>query len=425
MPNSFSGDEDMKSVASKKSQFTYQSNQSSSGGGSESKSGTDTDRQFYFSTTLGKREEANVLRARGLVAIILLLAATGVATAANLLVKQQERKEFETQFAGYATQALTISQSRAQQFLDALDSFASSIGAQAAAEHRLMNTSWPFYTIPEWSVQAQKLALLTGVNTPLIGMAPLVQEDEREQWNSYAVQQYPLWYQESNENEGYTDFTAQELVNLTVPFVHFYDAENGFLPTPVSRPGEVLPLLQVYPAGLFLGNPLMFTNLDTLQASQQTEEVYQITKVTRSPGLGFARVGIEAGKTTPGCQLIQPIFDGANTKAEGRKIVAIIFIRLPWLDYFKNMLTEGEDGIVIVLESSCPKLPEDNVIGIRQNVTESDRYIITYQVDGPNAVLLGEADLHDPKYDDLVVTKNLSSLTSINLNCRKVAAFRY
>eukprot|EP00980_Cylindrotheca_fusiformis_P008566 scaffold1820_cov129-Cylindrotheca_fusiformis.AAC.7 len=403
-----STDEDVRSVTSKKSQFTIQSSHSSSGGGSAS-GNSPAEQQVYASPTIGKREEANVMRARGLVALILLLAVTGVATAANLLVKEQERSNFENKFAGFATQIVTVSRSKASQFIGALDSFSSSIGAHATTEHVLLNTSWPFYTVPEWSVQAQKIAQqITTENYFEIGTAHVVQEDEREQWNIYAAKQNPLWYQESIENEEYTQFTKEELLNRTIPFVHFYDTENDFLPTPVSQPGEVLPYYQAFPFGTILENPLMFTNIDTLLASAQIVELYGITKVTRRPTLGFTRILTGPGSTIPGSQIIQPIFDMGDTKAEDRRIVAVFVVRLPWLDYFQNTLAEGEDGIVVVLESACPKLPDD--IGVQrrnESVTESDRYVITFQVNGPKAVMLGEADLHDPKYDALVVSQVL------------------
>eukprot|EP00980_Cylindrotheca_fusiformis_P009221 scaffold2004_cov101-Cylindrotheca_fusiformis.AAC.11 len=398
MPYTSSGDEDTRSVTSRKSQLSHMSTYSSSVGGSDSAAA----RQDHLSPTVGKREEANVVRARCLVAFILLLATAGVATAANLLVKQQERNDFENKFAGYATQILTVSRARANQLFDALDSFASSIGAQAAAEHALLNTSWPFYTIPEWSVQAQKFAQLTGIDNPTISVSPIVQEDQKDAWNSYAAKHNPIWYQESVENEGYTEHTAEELIQLTVPFIHFYDPENGFQPTPVSQPGEVYPLFQTYPIGLFLGLPLMLTNADGRLASPQTSEIAQISRVIRRPTLGFT---IDPNTETKliASQIVQPIFDGANTGSKGRNIVASIVVRLPWMDYFKNVLAEGEDGIHVVIESSCPKLPDDIELSERkQNLTESDRYIVTYQLDGPNAVLLGEADLHDPEYDDLV-----------------------
>eukprot|EP00980_Cylindrotheca_fusiformis_P018636 scaffold6199_cov132-Cylindrotheca_fusiformis.AAC.1 len=401
-----SGEDDERSATSKKSQVTQLSSQSSNGEKSGCRSGhDDIHQELYSPPVVGKREEANVLRAKGLVALILLLAMTGVATAANLLVKQQEQSDFENQFEAYATQIVTVARSKASQFVDALDVFASSIGAQAAAERASHNTSWPFYRIPEWSVQAEKLAKLTGVDDPFIGMAPIVQENERDRWNSFVAEQNPLWYQESIDHEGYTELTLVELLHRTIPFVHFYDPNNNFQPAQVSRPGKVIPFFQAYPIGLIPGVPVMTTNLDVLLASKQTEELYHITTETRRPTIGFIQSDPDDETSMPGSQIIQPIFDGADTERADRKIVSFAGIHLRWLDYFKNLLVEGEDGLVVVLESACPNLCEGGVFSIRHNVTVSERNIITYQVDGPNAVFLGEDDLHDPNYDTLAVSE--------------------
>eukprot|EP00980_Cylindrotheca_fusiformis_P017835 scaffold5650_cov121-Cylindrotheca_fusiformis.AAC.3 len=393
----------MRSVNSKNSQVTQQSTHGSTGGGSESReesevsgNGDASPPQAYTPLSVAKREEANVLRARGLVAVILLLAVVSVATTTNLIVKQQERSEFETKFEAYATEVLTVTGSNIKQFNEALDSFASSIGAQAATEHGLRNTSWPFYRIPKWSVQVQKLAQLTGVDEILISLAPIVEEDEREEWNRFATEQNPLWYQESIETEGYTKFTAQELVDLTVPFTFFLDDGQ---PLPVTRPGEVLPLFQSYPVGPPLGSSIMLTNIDAILSSPQTEDVYRIAKVTRRFSIGFTKIGIGSKNSVPGSQIVQPIFDGPNTNADDRKMVAVLLIQLPWVDYLKNVLAEGEDGIIVIIETFCPTFLEDGT----QNLKNAERNIVTYQVNGPDAVLLGEADLHDPEYDDLVV----------------------
>eukprot|EP00980_Cylindrotheca_fusiformis_P014464 scaffold3861_cov112-Cylindrotheca_fusiformis.AAC.1 len=396
----------MKSLASKKSQFTLQTAHSSTVGACESSHSISAAEQVHISPIVGKQEEANVLRARSLVALILLFSVTGVATAANFLVQQQERTEFENHFEGYATEIVSVSRSKANQFLDALDVFASSIGAQAAAEHSLLNTSWPFYRVPEWSVQAQKLAQLTNVEDPIIGVAPIVREDQRDQWNSFAEEQNPIWYQESIENEGYTDSTVDQLLRWTLPYIHYYDPENNFLPARVSRPGEVLPYFQGYPIGLVPGIPVMTTNIDVLLASQQTEELYRITKATRRPTIGFTQIVIDADTTITGSQIVQPIYEGPDTEADDREMVAITLISIRWLDYFRNVLTEGEDGITVVLESACPRLVDDGGSTlVRQNITDSERNIVTYKVDGPNAVLMGEADLHDPAYDALAVSE--------------------
>eukprot|EP00980_Cylindrotheca_fusiformis_P010572 scaffold2349_cov110-Cylindrotheca_fusiformis.AAC.4 len=397
---------DMRSVTSKNSQVTQQSTHGSTGWGSESRSGSEVNgngisslQQVYTPLSVAKREEANVLRARGLVAVILFLAVVSVATTTNLIVKQQERSEFKNKFEAYATEVLTVTGSNIKQFNQAVNSFASSIRVQAATEHGLRNTSWPFYRLPYWSVQAQKLTQLTDVDAILVALAPIVQEDEREEWNRFAAEQNPLWYKQSIENEGYTKYTAQELVNLTVPFTFFLDRDDGHQPLPVTRPGEVLPLFQSYPIGPPLGSRIMLTNMDAILSSQQTEDVYRIAKVTRRFSIGFTKIDIGTEKSVPGSQIVQPIFDGPNTKADDRKMVAVLLIQLPWVDYLKNVLAEGKDGIIVTIETFCPTFLENGT----QNLTTSERNIVTYQVNGPDAVLLGEADLHDPKYDDLVV----------------------
>eukprot|EP00980_Cylindrotheca_fusiformis_P008997 scaffold1926_cov108-Cylindrotheca_fusiformis.AAC.1 len=406
----------MRSVASKNSQVTQQSTHGSTSGGSESRGESESFRsgsegsgngnapyapspQVYTPLSVAKREEANVLKARILVALMLLLAVVSVATTANLIIKQQERSEFETKFAGYATEILSASGSNLRQLFEALDSFASSIGAQAATEHSLRNTSWPFYRLPQWSVQAQKVAQLISVNETLVALAPIVQEDEREEWKIFANEQNPLWYQESIENEGYTKFTTQQLVNLTVPFTHFYERDDSHQPLPVTRPGEVVPYFQEYPVRPHLGLKAMLTNMDALLSSRQTEDVYRIARVTRRASVGFTRIDIGDESSIPGSQIVQPVFDGPNTIADNRRMVAVLLIRLPWMVYLKNLLAEGEDGIIVIIEIYCPTFLEDGT----QNFKKADRKTVTYQVNGPDVVLLGEADLHDPEYDDLFV----------------------
>lgn len=52
----------------------------------------------------------------------------------------------------------------------------------------------------------------------------------------------------------------------------------------------------------------------------------------------------------PGSYFMQP------TLTELIKIVALTGMPLNWQEYFQKLLTEGEDGAVVVLESACPKL---------------------------------------------------------------------
>eukprot|EP00980_Cylindrotheca_fusiformis_P012125 scaffold2929_cov107-Cylindrotheca_fusiformis.AAC.4 len=54
-------------------------------------------RPVYIAPKVAKKEEANIFRAKCLVAIILVLAAAAVATSAYILVEDQARSNFENQ----------------------------------------------------------------------------------------------------------------------------------------------------------------------------------------------------------------------------------------------------------------------------------------------------------------------------------------
>eukprot|EP00980_Cylindrotheca_fusiformis_P014459 scaffold3860_cov116-Cylindrotheca_fusiformis.AAC.1 len=350
-------------------------------------------RETYQPPEVAKREEANILRAKILVAIIILLAASGVGTSTYLLVKDQEKTNFENQFAGYSSEILTVTHQKVNQLFSALDAFSASISSQAAAEQALLNTSWPFYVIPDWSIKAERLAKLTGVSDPEVAMSPIVQAEERDKFNAFAAQAIPMWYQQSVTNEK-TEMTADEFMEKTLPFIFFADPENGYRPAPVTGPDESLPLFQFYPLLFDPSFQIMTTMYNTLN-SGGASALAKTSRAIRKPTIGFT---VLYDEETPiaGSQITQPIYDTPNTAAEDRKIVAFTGIRLHWLDYFKNILTDGEFGIIVVLEGTCAELCKSyqQVEGLISNV-------VSYRVDGRNAEFLGNSDLHNPKYDDM------------------------
>eukprot|EP00980_Cylindrotheca_fusiformis_P008047 scaffold1715_cov93-Cylindrotheca_fusiformis.AAC.1 len=166
-------------LASKSNDTTQQSDLRSIGNGTSSstpsgeQSSEDIDRPVYNAPTVAINEEKNIFRAKCLVAFILVLATATVATSAYILVKDQERSNFENQFRAYASEIASVSGQKADQLFDALDSFAVMVGSQAAVENELRNTSWPFYTIPDFSVKGESLANLIGSGVPqMIRLAP-------------------------------------------------------------------------------------------------------------------------------------------------------------------------------------------------------------------------------------------------------------
>eukprot|EP00980_Cylindrotheca_fusiformis_P030347 scaffold24674_cov127-Cylindrotheca_fusiformis.AAC.1 len=265
---------------------------------------------MYIAPVVAKQEEANILKAKVFVAVVLLLAVVGVSTMAYVLIKDQEESDFENRFTGHASEIVSVARQKADQLFKAFEAYSIAISSQAAENHETHNTSWPYHFIRDFSVKTQSLAELTGF-------------------------------------------------------------------------------------------PAMTSNLDMLSL-QQTAELFAITRATGRPAIGFSQILLDDLTLVPGSQIIQPIYDTTDRTVNDREIVATAVARLTFLDYFKNLLTEKEKGILVVLRSACPRLDDFSV-----NATKDlpDANVLTYKIDGPDAFLLGETDMHDPKYDALEVTE--------------------
>eukprot|EP00980_Cylindrotheca_fusiformis_P029602 scaffold23587_cov122-Cylindrotheca_fusiformis.AAC.1 len=390
---------DEQSLSSKKSHFTQISLNTSSHDASESTSKRPTpEREAYQPPEVAKREELNILRAKILVAVIILLAVCGVGSATYILVKDQERANFENEFAGYASEILTVSRQKADQLFLGLDAFSASIESQAASENALRNTSWPFYTVPDWSIKAQKLARLTGVSDATVSLYPIVQIDEMDEFNAFAAQAVPKWYQESVENEN-TDMTAEEFWSKTIPFIFTitFDSEKKPQLVPPTGINESIPVLQTYPLMFDQELGIMTTMYERATLGGFMSQV-SIARALRKPTIGFTAL-LDGVSAVPGSQIMQPIYDTAHIDSGDNKMVAVTLIRLNWLDYFKNLLTKGESGVVVVLEGACSAQSAQESLG--QEVWL--QFVMSYRIEGLNAEYLGDSDLHDPKYNGMEV----------------------
>eukprot|EP00980_Cylindrotheca_fusiformis_P008516 scaffold1807_cov140-Cylindrotheca_fusiformis.AAC.8 len=353
------------------------------------------EREAYQPPQVAKREETNILRAKILVAVIILLAVSGVGSATYILVQDQENTNFENQFAGYASEILTVSRQKADQLFLSLDAFSASIASQAASENALQNTSWPFYAVPDWSIKAERLAKLTGVSDATVSLYPIVQIDEMDEFNAFAAQAVPKWYQESVKNEN-TDMTAEQFWNKTIPFIFVLalDSENNVQAVPPTGINESFPVLHTYPLRFDPQLGIMTTMYERATLGIFISQV-NIARALRKPTIGFTTL-IDGPTPFPGSQIMQPIYDTAKTNEADKKMVGVTLIRLHWLDYFKNVLTEGEFGIIVVLEGACAA---QHSSGQEEQLV----FVMSYRIDGQNAEYLGDSDLHNPKYDGLGV----------------------
>eukprot|EP00980_Cylindrotheca_fusiformis_P012882 scaffold3208_cov107-Cylindrotheca_fusiformis.AAC.3 len=293
----------------------------------------------------------------------------------------------QIQFAGLASEVSTVSRQKVDQVFSALDAYSTFIASEVKAD---VNSSWPFVTVPDYSKKSEKISELVGLKRPWLFLCPLVQEDLKENWTSYFLESAPVWYQISLENEG-NKFTVDELMNLSVPFVHQYNLTDNFNPIPTQTSGPVLLQWQKYPIEPD-NTGLLGTNYDMLSIPE-IADLYHASSASLRPSLGFTQLpdnsdGASYGDFVIDSQIVQPIL-------ENGEIVGMVWLRLPWREFFDNLNVDGLFGMIAVLRSSCN-------IGFGEIVDTANE--LSYSIDASGAKFLGQIDAHDTQYDEHLVS---------------------
>eukprot|EP00980_Cylindrotheca_fusiformis_P021046 scaffold8060_cov110-Cylindrotheca_fusiformis.AAC.4 len=342
---------------------------------------------IYVPPDVANREQQYVTRSKFLVFFTLLVAVSGAATAAFLVMKDEEYGDFEDAFAGLGKEIATVTRQKIDQTFNSLGAYSVFIASEA-------NSTWPFVHLSDFSLKSEKIAALFGFEIPVLAIAPLVREEEKDMWTSFVLETAPVWYKESIDNEG-LNLTIEECMDTTVPFVHMSGmVENKLVAVPTTLPGPALPLLQRYPLVTANDGPgsswSMATSYD-FQAITEVADLFKISSSTLRPSIGFTRLPDNrpgyTGKIVVDSQIVQPITDDGE-------LVGMLWLRLPWLEFFQNLYIDGISGTIIVIRNSCEI--DEGGDAIRA---------LSYTIEGSDTEFLGEFDAHDPKYDDQVVSK--------------------
>eukprot|EP00980_Cylindrotheca_fusiformis_P021041 scaffold8055_cov156-Cylindrotheca_fusiformis.AAC.5 len=339
----------------------------------------------YTAPAVADREEKAVTRSKFLVCFVLLVAVSGTATGTYMLMRNEERSDFKAAFAALASEVSTVGGQKVDQIYSALDSYSLFISSQATADS---NTRWPFVNVRDYSVKSEKIAELVGLETPLFVFCPIVHEEDREQWPSFVLESAPIYYQESLDNEGPNKYTVEDLMNLTITYLHFYGITG---PEEIKEPGPVLANWQQYPLDdpkSFGGLMLRGYNMATL--FPEISDQFEIAQLTLQPSISFIQFPDENGFSVES-QIMQPI-------VEDGKLVGVIILNLPWEEFFRNLNIDGLTDIVAVLRGSC---------NIGLGAAFGTKNELSYRISSSGAVFLGTLDAHNPKYDDLVVSQEV------------------
>ena len=368
---------------------------------------------------VGQKESAVVFRLRALVALTILLTAVGVTAAVYLLTSSSQQQLFEEQFAGAATKVLSS-------FVKIVDDKFSALGSLCMQSSMFVQSqpalSWPRVTIDGFQERSFLARRLSGsVFTRLIN---IVEEEDRSDWEAYAVQAGPAYIQEGKEDlarrgidiqalaegrdgnrrlQGHQEAIAATALNFSTGVAdQIYNMDETFTPVVAPSNGPYFVLWQESPTyGLDLTGwdikdfPAYSPYVKKVLESKQNVLAGMDSTApgdTTYDGLGFTSHNSfllsinNGGKLTyydgsPMSTLFLPVFE--DFEAENLKVVAIMLGYFQWSVYFQDLLPPTSPGVDIVLENDCGEVHTYNLVG------------------GADAKYLGAGDLHDRHFDGM------------------------
>ncbi|CAB9515748.1 Receptor-type guanylate cyclase gcy [Seminavis robusta] len=386
--------------------------------------------------TLAAKENRAVLMLRILVMTLLAVATAVVLAGVYTFSSQAEEKGFEDGFAIHAAQLTNTFGSIIESKLVAIGTFSNAITSYAMATE----SEFPFVTLPDFAVRGSDVRLLADAINLI--WCPLVTDDNRLAWEEYAfsnryqrnqaTEQDNLMRQEQDEyfqqlvgqdesdDNSTRNLEEEEEDNPNILkdgsgyHLRIYEP-RGETPEP-NGTGPYLPEWQRSPLSNQVQNHINFnwvTGLykdfdivNRLMANPKVliNKMRVVSPKHRASFTGSLRAGHYRNKVNayldgPITFLAYPVLDSFNTTT--RKLGGVILTNLYWQVYFQNVLPTNAQGILCVLSNSF-------------NQTFS------YLINGHNTTALGPEDFHDPRYDHMAVTLDVTSDVHRNSNPEKM-----
>ncbi|CAB9502749.1 Receptor-type guanylate cyclase gcy [Seminavis robusta] len=383
--------------------------------------------------SLATRENKAVCMLRFLVMALMMTVTALVLAGVYIYSSHTEQSAFETGFAIHATQMT-------QSFTNVVESKLVAIGSMSNAitSHALFTGSeFPFVTLPDFAARGSDIRVMA--EALVLGWCPLVTNNNRLAWEEFAfMNRYQMNknFEQDNhlrqDQDEYFEDLAMESSNpvdeddsnrmlkeeqeeeeavdpdllqdgsnyhlrIYNPFSGLAEP-NGtgpFLPewqrSPSNNQIQKLINLNWDKAGVFKGADIAKTLMANPRVIINKLTVIQpkfYKPMTASLQASQYRNRVDTYLEDPLSFLAYPVFDSFNSTT--RKLGGVLIANLYWQIYFRNVLPPNAKGVICVLSNSY-------------NQTFS------YLVNGPNATLLGPGDLHDPHYNDMGVSLDVSS----------------
>ena len=361
-------------------------------------------------TVLAQKETRVVHRLRVLAYSVLLIVAITASVGVFWYSSQEEENMFQNEFQGHGSKVIISFQEDSFAKLQALASLSSELTRHALSKEMV----WPFVTVTQSSYLLEPYLSLG--DFAAIQIHPIVPAALRDVWETYSVANQG-WIQEDLQVRGLNETDAEATPNLysetsaISPYIKTYVGID-------TSPGDWIPFWQyapVIPNRFFIN----FNRL-SLKGFHQEAKIVQTKKATLTPSwifepgidlqstqdFEFTDQLLRAGGFTgdynsePLSYIHYPIFnrfeadhhheDDHHEDSESEAETAgILSATVYWTSYFADILPEGVEGIVCVIENPVQSF--------------------TYEINGHSAVFKGMQDLHDTQYDDMVLSADYAS----------------
>ncbi|KAG7338222.1 adenylate/guanylate cyclase [Nitzschia inconspicua] len=349
-----------------------------------------------------------------LVMIFVLLASTVAgAITVFLYVSHEEQASFEAAFSDNSLKLFEAIGGSLDIKLAAVDSFVTAIVSDAKAR----NQTWPFVTVPDFAKRASKIRGLSYALS--VTQFQILRNDrDRRIWEDSYVRENDGWVQEGIDvQRSDPSFQQDDSVFDYVPHAHssiWYGSVDNVVP---SNSAPYTPTWQSYPVfpspynSNMIMSPMRGSAIKASMASHEVTISRVLNKIEsddpNSPDFVRAvnewnevHVGMNSEATEPLVQFLYPIIVGNDDSyqvpmnqmhPDNSTVVAFMATSFFWRSLLERILPEGQRGLAVVFHNECGQT-------------------FTYRIDGASAIFKGEGDLHNPKFNEMGETLQVSQL---------------
>lgn len=356
----------------------------------------------------------HILASKWLVAAILVSSTCVLGYFTYTYTNGEQEQDFKSQFDNYAEEIVDQSLTNVINTCLLMASFSKTVTSLAL----FANGTWPMLSLPHFETRASDFLLISKAKQ--VGLAPLVSDENREDWEKYTVANQD-WIQEGLDFQYMVASTASfELWNEDVDDATSLASEikmesstvlgqarpiqetiwrNAFQtnqPIVEKSKGPHLPIWQMYPSP----RSSLVVNFNLL-STPELEELTQVAIRDRHAVLsGIVDNPVLLGTSTtldvmvnPRSVVLQPVFDSFEDDAS---VVAFLVVTLTWDVVLQDVVHEGAQPLVCVLRNACGQ-------------------VYSYEVVGHEVNFLGEGDYHSKIYDSMGVTSDFAVTTDASL----------